>query len=103
MSITTGLLLTLGLFVAPPAGAVIVDFTLTGTVGALHDTANAFGGAMAGDPFTPVFRVDTNRGRFAAGGGGSGDSSGVFGRTKYIGTSDAGFSAASPYHQSRRI
>ena len=92
MSIRTGILLTLGLLVAPPASATIVDFTLTGTVAALHDTANAFGGAMTGDPFTLVFRVDTNRGRFGAGAGGSGDGSGVFGGTKYIGTSDASFS-----------
>lgn len=89
MLIKTGVILITGLLMAQPVGALIVDFTLSGTVASLQDTANAFGGANAGDPFILVFRADTSLGRYAVGAGGSGNGSNVFGGTRYTGTPDA--------------
>lgn len=74
---------------AVPAQAVVGDYVYTGTVGSLTDTSGVFGGAVTGSQFTIAFRVDTDRGHFGIGGGGSGSGGGTYGGTKYIGTPNA--------------
>ncbi len=76
---------------AVPAQAVVGDYTYHGTVGSILDSSGVFGTAAAGDPFTLVFRVDTDRGSFGVGGGGSGGSGSTYGGTRYIGSQQVDF------------
>ena len=55
---------------AAPAAAKLIDFTYHGTVSQLDDGSAVFGGAAAGDPFTLVFRGNTELGLITSSSGG---------------------------------